>query len=743
MALAILGAFQIMAFLVLGRALRESFYLISFPVESLPYITAGIAVLSMPTVAAFTFLLGRNPPQKVLALSVITVGVGLILLWPFTGRSHFAIILFYIWTALGTLLLTSGFWVVTAETFAVRGAKRLFGLIGAGGTAGALLMGVSLNWLTRWLETTWLIGLLIALLSTFFLTQLLWPKHGSYASTGSESTPASESSMRSNFDLVWRNSYLRTIAALVFFAAVISTLLDYQFKELARTGTESQGELAGFLGAFYGWTGGIALILQLLIASRLIARAGVAGGLAVLPIALILGASIFLAAPGLLMITLVKGADISFRRSIGRTVFEFLYVPLPENLRRRTKTIIDSVVDSMAGGSGALLIFLWVTLSHLPSRYLSLYVIGFSFLFLWLSRRMGAQYFRNIVSQLKEKDEDSPELQKEGPSERKDLLSAAFTHLDFGGLTMLTGFSLLESDAAVDLQDDRKISRQTSEAVPDTRVMLQAPDSALVLQALPMVESWDEEHIKLLIRLLARDSLYKPVADYLVRIGADAVPLLAESLRSENTDFVIRRRIPSVLTSAAGPEADDTLLDALSANRFEIRYRAAIALVRRRRVHKDQSRRPWRDRVWQAIRAEVARDRPVWELQKLLDGFDVPDDELIAQHVGLRGALSLEHTFRMLTLVLDPEPVRAAFHGIILEDENLKSYSLEYLDQALPVDIRRRIWLFIGDMSEYKQKKALRPLGEVASDLMATRATLFAEAEARDALKKMLQKRQE
>jgi len=119
-----------------------------------------------------------------------------------------------------------------------------------------------------------------------------------------------------------------------------------------------------------------------------------------------------------------------------------------------------------------------------------------------------------------------------------------------------------------------------------------------------------------------------------------------------------------------------------------------------------------------------------------------PDDELVVQQVGVRGALSLEHTFRMLSLVLDPEPVRAAFQGILLDDDNLKGYALEFLEQALPADVRRRLWTFIGDVSEHQRRKALRSLDEVASDLMATRATLFADAQQREALRKMLDESQ-
>ncbi|NIR43519.1 MAG: hypothetical protein GWN71_25620, partial [Gammaproteobacteria bacterium] len=53
---------------------------------------------------------------------------------------------------------------------------------------------------------------------------------------------------------------------------------------------------------------------------------------------------------------------------------EVLYVPIPSLLRRKTKTFIDSAVDSVGEGLGAAIVFLWVTLPGFPSRYLSVYI---------------------------------------------------------------------------------------------------------------------------------------------------------------------------------------------------------------------------------------------------------------------------------------------------------------------------------------------------------------------------------
>jgi hypothetical protein len=79
-----------------------------------------------------------------------------------------------------------------------------------------------------------------------------------------------------------------------------------------------------------------------------------------------------------------------------------------------------------------------------------------------------------------------------------------------------------------------------------------------------------------------------------------------------------------------------------------------------------------------------------------------------------------------------------AFHGIIMDDENLQSLSLEYLEQVLPPRIRERLWPFIGDISEYQRRQALRSVDEVVRDLSQTGATLFGDASDRAALDEVL-----
>ncbi len=732
--LSFLGAFLVMSFLILARSLREALYLSAFDIKTLPYITVAVAVLSVPTVGLFGRALAVSSPTAVLRGMLFLLAAGLAVLWPFAASpkllTHlgFAVVAFYLWTALGSLLLTSGFWVVTSEYFPVRGAKRLFGLIGAGGTAGAMVMGNSLVWLTARVDLDWLVPGLIALIALFYCCQRLLP-----ALDRSPSSEGDKSSITASFLAAWRSPHLRTLSLIVFAVGIATTLLDYQFKEAAQANFLSEQQLTSFFGAFYGWTGGIALVLQLLLVARFLALAGVAWALALLPLVLALGSVGMLIIPSLILVTAVRGADASLRKSIYRSAQEVMFVPVPSVLRRKTKTFIDSVVDAAAEGLGAAIILLLVTLAGFPSHYLSVLIIGLSLVLLLLSRRMGWQYFRTVTAELQRTGEASEVYAERARLEGRDLLSGTFTRLDISSLAD----ELAQPQSAVSEESIEESPAQRREHEADIAERLNSPNLSVAARALEERQDWGEELLPLLCRLLARDGLVERAAAALTSAGARAVPHLTRLLADDSADFVIRRRIPKVLARLGEKESDNALLDALFANRFEIRYRAAIALVRRQRLGTLKSERFKASLIWEAIRAEVGRGRPIWEMQKLLDE-DREDDDLVVRRVGARGELSLEHTFRLLSLVLEPEAIRAAFHGVVLDDENLKSFSLEYLEQVLPADVRSRLWPFIGDISEQQRRRSIRPLDDVVSDLMATGATLFGDSVERAALKRIL-----
>jgi len=217
----------------------------------------------------------------------------------------------------------------------------------------------------------------------------------------------------------------------------------------------------------------------------------------------------------------------------------------------------------------------------------------------------------------------------------------------------------------------------------------------------------------------------------LVKRGSASVANLVKSLLDEGNDFVIRRRIPRILAKVPSVDTEEGLFRALGSQRFEVRYRAAIALMKRYQSGYSHLPEETRNKfVWQAIRFEINQERPVWEMQTIYDSLDESEHDVFSrQQLQARGQLSLEHVFRMLGLIFDSKLIGVVYQGLAMEKTKFKSFSLEYLEYVLPDDVREKLWLLIGDISDYQKQDSIRHLEEIADELLNIGAPLRIDKE--------------
>ncbi|MEM7233826.1 MAG: Npt1/Npt2 family nucleotide transporter [Planctomycetota bacterium] len=682
------GAFLILAQLVLGRSLREALYLARFDVATLPYVTVATVVLSVPAVFFFSRMLERLGSQVVLRGALLIQAFLLSLHWPFLETSQGAVVSFYLVSSAGTLVLTSAFWVVAGELFPLRSAKRLFGLIGAGGTAGAMVMGTSLSWLTTLLDPGALVlllsGILVATAGVSVFLRVPTTDPGTSVSRADEPD-------RVEREPVWRNAHVRGVSLIVVIATVVTTLIDFQFKEALTHQFTEKEDLAAFLGAFYGWTGGISLLVQLLVGGRLLKLLGIGRTLSILPILVFGGSVVFLIAPSLVGITLVRGANASLRKSLYRSVIEVLFLPIPDNVRRRAKTFVDSILDSAAEAIGAGVVFLWVTWGGFSSVYLSVFVLVLSAAFLIQNARMNRQYVRALFRRVVDGISGGSESQLDAQGAGRERVSES---LD----------SVAVPDDLLRLPTPSEEPRSPQEPahvtpVPKMAERLLSLDESVVRELLANERRWHVQYTPALVALLGREGLYAETTRVLLSIGPDIEPHLIASLQDEAASVIVRRRIPRIVAKIPTARSEAALLDALLDDRFEVRYRSGLGLHCRRRNEIEPQVTDWKDRVWQAIRLELDREHAVWELQEIADRFGDEGDAFELFSLDGRGRISLAHTFRLLSLVLDTEAILSAFHGVLLGTPQLRQFALEYLELVLPGDVRQGLWRFVGDLS--------------------------------------------
>ena len=115
--------------------------------------------------------------------------------------------------------------------------------------------------------------------------------------------------------------------------------------------------------------------------------------------------------------------EASMRYSFNRTGMELLYLPLPADLKNRTKAFVDVFVDRVARGIGALLLVAVTTWFAFGVRQIALLVIFFGALSIWLCVRARNEYVATIRKRLS--------------ARRLDLQSARVTVNDPGTLRLL------------------------------------------------------------------------------------------------------------------------------------------------------------------------------------------------------------------------------------------------------------------------------------------------------------------
>ena len=307
--------FLITSTLHLLKPARNAFFLTTAGSENLPWAYIASAVMS----AVATLVYGRwvaplHRQRQIIGslfFVVVTVVVFRLLLVNPTAWIAGA---FYVWFNVFTLFLGSQFFLILGELFDPRQAKRLFGFIGGGGLTGGVAGSAVAGFLAEPLGTGNLMWL--GCLQLLLCAGLAWRvfRIGDLRETG-RAAPRGESggSVGGGLQVIRRVPHLRMIALMLFFAALVSTFVDFLFNAAVEQAFPSRPAQAEFFGQVFAAFNLVAFLVQLFFVSLVLRTLGVVGSLFVLPLGMGAGAGWMLMAPGLLAASAAKGADQGFR----------------------------------------------------------------------------------------------------------------------------------------------------------------------------------------------------------------------------------------------------------------------------------------------------------------------------------------------------------------------------------------------------------------------------------------------
>jgi ATP:ADP antiporter, AAA family len=370
---------------------------------------------------------------------------------------------------MGALVLVQ-FWTLANELFNAQEAKRLYGLIGAGGTFANILIGLLSAKVANTFGTSALLLMCVVLLATTAIASFFAGKLGRQRLFARAASGKPSAAKRTGGGArVMADPHLRTVALLAAVTFFTTTLVDFEFKVVAAEKIGSN-ELASYFGYFSAVVGAFALVLQLFGTSRLLHRAGVVASLAVLPLSLTLGNAALVLFPALWAASLTKGADTLFRYSVNDATTQILYLPVPSQARIASKAFIDGVVKPTAIGLAGVALKVW-----------ELFVGRDPYRLAWVSLALGSVWLA-VVSSLRSRYIKT--LQENLKNRRLDLVDASVNAVD--GATSGVIERALASDDTREVLNALALLPHLERLSLDLEVehLLEHPDSQVRVKAL-------------------------------------------------------------------------------------------------------------------------------------------------------------------------------------------------------------------------------------------------------------------
>ncbi|MFN7980968.1 MAG: hypothetical protein U0Q11_03845 [Vicinamibacterales bacterium] len=668
---------------VAGKALRDTLFLTSLDVTSLPAMLMVTSVVSLALVSANGRLARRISPATLVPASFVVSALLSLAEWLLrpAAPSVSAIVLYLHISAVGPLL-ASGFWLIASERFDPHTAKRRFGQLAGAGTLGGLLSALIAERGAAWFGAPAILPFLAVLqLASGWLVRRVAvdhmpPRAVARGDDGATTSSASAADAPTALRVIATAPYLRNLALLVLLGTTSAALVDYLFKASAVDTFGRGDQLLRFFAVYYAGTSIITFILQTSSAHIVLERCGLGATASTPSLAVLVGSLCSLAFPGFGSLLVARGGESILRSSLFRAGYELLYTPMPPAEKRAAKSVIDVAFDRLGDATGGAMVRALLLLTpavHTPA--LLLLAAACSLAAMAVATRLNHGYVGTLQNSLAASD-----LASTPPPASRSTRSLMLT--------------LLRREA-VGLALSRTEGQRSAPPDPMMRdiAVLRSRDRAQIVRLLGRDDSLAPELVPHAIPLLAWDPVVEHATFALQKVAEEHVGQFVDAMLDPNCDFAVRRRLARIFTVCVSQRAADGLMLALDDLRFAVRREAGRSLSAI--VERNPLVRIDREPMLQVVLKEVTVGRPVWQGRRLLDTpvSDSPIDAFVRDRAGE----SLAHVFTLLALVLPREPVQLAFRGLHTTDQHLRGTALEYLDSVLPATIKSHLWPFLDE----------------------------------------------
>jgi len=361
--------FAFVALGITGSAARDAYFLNMVDRDYLPLMFLAVAIVLTLAVAIYNRLSKNRDLIQTTTVSSLVFAISLVFIQ--NNLKGWVIPFLYVWVEVIILIIITQFWLLAADVFNPRQAKRLFSILGAGGALASIIIGSSIKYYVSLFGSENLLFVTIGFLGVVILMANLIRPYRNINEPKNRSTKKDEKQQSNKLF----TPYIKSLAIIIGLAAIASVIIDYQFKMTAIAAFPNQDDLVNFFGKYYAITGIARIIIDLYITSRVLSRFGILIAILILPISLMIGSLGFLLSPILATVFLSKFSDQVFKFTLHNASIQLFWIPVKNTIKTKLKPIIEGSIRASLQGLSGVVIFIAVTIFNIPIHYLSLSIV--------------------------------------------------------------------------------------------------------------------------------------------------------------------------------------------------------------------------------------------------------------------------------------------------------------------------------------------------------------------------------
>ena len=338
--------FMLLAGYYVLRPLRDQMG-IAGGVRNLPWLFTATFVALVVAQPVYGALVAKLPRARFIPIVYHFFAANLALFWLLLTLGVAPVVVarvFFVWVSVFSLFGVAVFWSFMADLFSAEQGKRLFGFIGAGGTAGGLLGPIITIGLSVPLGPVNLLIVAVVLIELAVLCAFRLDRAARAPSAGGREPPPIGGNAFAALPELTRSPYLLGVGGWISLLSFCATIVYLMQAHIVSASVHGAGEQTRIFASIDLAVGLLSLATQVFATGQVLKRFGTGIAAAALPAVYVVGFAALFAAPTLAVVVTLQVVQRWINFAIANPARQVFFTVLDREEKYKAKNLIDVVI---------------------------------------------------------------------------------------------------------------------------------------------------------------------------------------------------------------------------------------------------------------------------------------------------------------------------------------------------------------------------------------------------------------